>query len=344
MHNLFRALRISFYATRLFHMLGMARLFKRAGDYLAHHRLVMFWAVAVLSFTVPWGLVLFTSDGHDSDAKVFPGIPAPAQHSHSVGIPAYDGEGLRVTFIDVGQGDAALVRQGECSVLVDGGRDRTEVRDVLRGKGLGGLDLMIATHAHADHVGGLTSILYGMDVTKVWYNGQDYDTQTASRFRQAKRSEAAMYRAPLRGEEWSCGEMTVEVLHPAVPAHGYTGHLHDKNIMVRVVYGEFKSLITGDIERRGELDILDSGMEVNAQILELGHHGSRTSSHPDWVRAVGPELAVWQAGEGNRYGHPHDEVLESLSILDIPAIGTADHGTVVILGEQDGDFQVFSSR
>lgn len=339
--KLIRALQLLFYSTRLVQMLGLDRLAKRVSHYLAHHRLTPFWVIAVLAFAVPWGWVLFVSE----EIPERPGIDPPGLTAFEpiAGIPAYDGQGLRITFIDVGQGDAALIRQGECSVLVDAGRDRTQVADFLAGKGILELDLVVATHAHADHIGGMPRVLYSMDVAKVWYNGQAHDTRTFRRFRRAVHSEAGGYQVPVRGDDWSCGEMEIQVLHPEEPARGYSGHVHRKNIVLRVAHDEFAAVLTGDIEHEGELEILESGVEVQAQVLELGHHGSRTSTHPDWLRAVDPEVAVWQAGENNRYGHPHGETLEALKELGVQVLGTAEVGSVATsVGEENSlEFTLF---
>ena len=104
--------------------------------------------------------------------------------------------------------------------------------------------------------------------------------------------------------------------------------------------GDFAAIISGDIEQKGELEILNSGMNVSSQVLELGHHGSRTSSSREWLQAVNPKFVFWQAGEDNQYGHPHAETIMILEELNIPYMGTATHGNITINADRDGSFSV----
>jgi competence protein ComEC len=247
---------------------------------------------------------------------------------------------ITITAIDVGQGDAVLIQSEAHAVLIDGGRPENLVADYLRDRGISILHLVIATHAHADHVGGLAGVLNRKDVKQVWYNGQTHTTLTFERFVDAIIESGAAYSEPARGDSLTLGDLTIQVLHPEGSAADYEGHLHDKNIVVRIVYGDFAAIISGDIEQAGELEILASGIDVSAQVLELGHHGSRTSSHPEWIKSVAPSLAFWQVGADNRYGHPHKETLDNLKALNIQAIGTATHGTIRIIAEKNGSYEV----
>jgi competence protein ComEC len=251
---------------------------------------------------------------------------------------------ITITAIDVGQGDAVLIQHEAYSVLIDGGRPKDLVADYLKDQDVSLLHLVVATHAHADHVGGLVGVLNRKDVKQVWYNGQTHTTLAFERFIDAIIESGADYSEPARGDTLTLGDMIIQVLHPEGSAADYEGHLHDKNIVVRVVYGDFAAIISGDIEKAGELEIVASGMDVSAQVLELGHHGSRTSSHSEWLKAVAPELAFWQAGADNKYGHPHKETLRTLNELRITAIGTDTHGTIRIIAEKDGSFEVVTVR
>ncbi|MFP4284166.1 MAG: ComEC/Rec2 family competence protein [Desulfovermiculus sp.] len=320
-------------------MAGLGRLAKAVDRHFRHHRLTVFWLVAALSFVGPWGYVFFRDGGQGIQPA---GEPAGFARIDRTAYMPYDGQGLRLVFIDVGQGDATLIRQGECAVLIDGGPRGDTVLDDLRSRGITDLDLVIATHPHADHIGGLPAVFSGLNIDMVWYNLQDHRSQTFRRFYQGMRSRAGNYKAPLRGELWSCGEMMLEVLHPPRTAQGFAGHVHELNIAVRVVYQDFAAIISGDLEKAGELDIINAGFVLRSQVLELGHHGSRTSTHPDWVEAVGPELAIIQVGRNNKYGHPHAEVIEFLEESNIPYLTTATHGTLVVQADQNGSFSISS--
>lgn len=250
---------------------------------------------------------------------------------------------ITITAINVGQGDSVLVESDTHRILIDGGRALNCVADYLADKDISHLHKVIGTHAHADHIGGLVGVLQRKKVDTVLYNGQTHTTLTFERFIDAIAESDAAYHEPSRGEFFELGDIILEILHPEGSAADYEGHLNEKSIVVRIVYGEFAAIISGDIEQKGELEILSSGIDVSAQVLELGHHGSRTSSHPDWVQAVGPELAFWQAGLDNSYGHPHDETLNTLNKLGVLHIGTATHGTITITAQLDGSFDFKTS-
>jgi len=245
---------------------------------------------------------------------------------------------ITITAIDVGQGDAVLIQHESYNVLIDGGPLQNTVADYLKNKGISHIDLLIATHAHADHINGLVGVLNQNSVAKVLYNGQTHTTLTFERFVEAIIASGAKYHEPSRGESFSFGTMKIWILHPEGSAMDYNGNLHDKSIVIRIVYGDFAAIISGDIEKNGEFEILNSNINVSAQVLELGHHGSKTSSDPYWIQTVNPKLAFWQAGKDNEYGFPHDETIITLNKLNIPHMGTATHGNITIKANKDGSF------
>lgn len=262
-------------------------------------------------------------------------------------IPA---ETLRVHFIDVGQGEAVLLETSNAAVLVDAGSDGT-VADYLARTGIRRLDLVVATHAHADHVGGFPPLFSRMPVARVWYNGQTHTTRTFERFLDAVSDSGAVYEEPRRGERAQLGNLTITVLHPPGSAADYEGHLHDMNIVVRATYGDFSVLVTGDAETFAERMILqwvrsDTAARggIQSTVLQLGHHGSFTSSSTAFLEAVAPRIVVYQAGRDNRYGHPHDVVIRRVRETTAARIlGTDRSGTIVI--ETDGrDFAVRTER
>ena len=249
-------------------------------------------------------------------------------------------DSLRIHFIDVGQGDAILLEAPDAAVLVDAGQYDDAV-DYLRAAAVERIDLAIATHAHADHVGGFPPIFESIEVAEVWYNGQEHTTLTFERFLDAVLDSGAAYHEPIRGERVEYGDLAIEVLHPTESAADYDGDLHDMNIIVRVSYGEFAVMLTGDAESDVERELVETGnLTLTSTVLKLGHHGSNTSSTREFLEAVAFEIAVYQAGEDNRYGHPHDEVLWRLDEYTAAEVyGNDVHGTIVI--ETDGvDYSV----
>ena len=243
-------------------------------------------------------------------------------------------EHLEIHFVDVGQGDGIVLRTDSAVVVVDSGMGVTMTR-YLENLGVEHIHLAVATHAHADHIGGFPSLFQTFSVGTIWYNGQTHTTLTFERFLDAILSSSAVYHEPSRGETVQFNDLTITVLHPEGSAAGYTGHLHDKNIVLRIEFGQFSALLTGDAEEYAEKSILESRIPIGSTVLKLGHHGSRTSTSKEFLQAVSPQMAIYQAGERNSYGHPHREVLSLLSDLDIRTWGTDTYGTLVLV--TDGD-------
>jgi len=139
---------------------------------------------------------------------------------------------LTLTFIDVGQGDATLVSADDHHILVDGGTPRHDVADHLRSEGIGHIDLLVATHPHADHIGGQVGVLERKSVGTIWYSGDEHTTQTFEAWIDAALDADADYREPVRGEGWEAGELAVTLLHPAEETGG--NEFHDRNLVVRI--------------------------------------------------------------------------------------------------------------
>ena len=235
---------------------------------------------------------------------------------------------LVVHFIDVGQGDATLFAGPDFAILIDAGRhDRDDVLPYLRSVGIRHLDLLVGTHPHADHIGQFPQVLGALSVDEVWLSGDEHTTLTYERALDAILASEAGYHEPRAGEVFQFGDLRVEVLHP----ERLTGRLHDGSISLRVVYGDVAFVLTGDAETNAEEEMLTRGHSLQAQVFQLGHHGSRTSNSAPFLRAIAPEIAIYSAALDNSYGHPHDEVLHTLDALGIPVYGTDLHGTIRII-------------
>lgn len=247
---------------------------------------------------------------------------------------------MEVHFIDVDQGDATLLKGPGFTLLIDAGRhDRRDVVPYLRSAGVEKIDLLVGTHPHADHIGQFPQVLAAFDVEEVWLSGEAHPTATFERALDAILASDAAYYEPRTGDVFAWGPARVEVLNPSE----LTGDVHEGSISLRVVYGEVAFVFTGDAETHTEMKMVESGLNLRAHGLHLGHHGSRTSTAEAFVLAVAPEFAVYSAGAGNTYGHPHAEVIARLERLGLPVYGTDVHGTIVV--KTDGfSYEIFTER
>jgi competence protein ComEC len=246
------------------------------------------------------------------------------------------GGDLVVRYLDVGQGDATLLQHADATVLIDTGRHQgAEVVPALRAAGVEHLDLVVVTHPHADHIGQFDQVLDSFSVTEVWWSGATTTTQTFDRALTALERSDAAYEEPRTGDTALIGPLELEVVNP--PAGTALDDLHDASLALRVTYGEVRFLFTGDAETSTEARMTArSAATLDADILQLGHHGSRTSTTPAFLAAVDPAVAVYSASTGNQYGHPHAEVLDRVLAAGIEVFGTAVHGTVTVTTDGEG--------
>lgn len=247
---------------------------------------------------------------------------------------------LMVHFFDVDQGDSILFQGPDFTILVDAGRhDRSDVVPHLTQAGVTFIDLFILTHPHADHIGQCAAVMERFVVGEVWMSGGAATTRTFERCVDAILASDAGYHEPRAGEVYQIGSARVEVLHPS----RLSGDFNNDSIVARIVYGDVAFLMTGDAEAEAESSILRSGRPVRAQVLKLGHHGSSTSSTLDFLRAVSPEVAIYSAGRGNSYGHPHVETLRAAAALGLPLYGTDVSGTIRV-GTDGRRYEVYVER
>ena len=236
-------------------------------------------------------------------------------------------DGLNVHFIDVGQADAALLTCGGQAMLIDGGNvdDSSLVVSYLENQGISHLDYVLCTHAHEDHVGGLSGPLNTCTVSHVLAPVTEYDSKAFEDFSKYTQAQGLSIEVPTPGDTFSLGQAQVTILGP-VKEYEDT---NNTSIVLRVDYGQTSFLFTGDMERQAEEDLLQAGCQLEATVLKVGHHGSDTSTSYPFLRAVMPQYAVISVGAGNSYGHPSEDTLSRLSDADVTVYRTDQQGTVV---------------
>ena len=249
---------------------------------------------------------------------------------------APDSVGVVLTFFDVGQGDATLIESADgIRALVDGGPSASLITRLLDSLGVDWLELVVATHNHLDHIGGLPTLFRRFPVALVIENGLPASTAAYRRFAIAKRASGARELSPL-GQLLPLGDVTLRILAPALAELTQ----NDRSVGVLVQRGEFRALLTGDAEVRALQSwlLLDSIPRVT--VLKASHHGSSNGVTPAWGARTDPRIVVIPVGSRNRYGHPSPDVLAFWGRDARRVLRTDVHGTVRIRGCRDGSVRL----
>jgi len=240
---------------------------------------------------------------------------------------------LTVAFLDVGQGDAIYIEAPNGNqMLIDGGPSSGSL---LRALGQmmpywdRSIDVVLATHPDQDHVGGLPSVIQSMNVQNVVTTENTTNTGAYSSFEKAINEKGAQHIIARTSERIILDYGVVfEILFPETNTTGW--ETNTSSIVARLSYSNESFLLTGDSPQSiEEYLIKKDGGSLHSNVLKLGHHGSKTSSSKVFLSAVNPEYAVISAGKANRYGHPSKEVVDLLTLLNIPSVSTIDHGTII---------------
>lgn len=237
---------------------------------------------------------------------------------------------LKVHFIDVGQADSILVQQGSYSMLVDAGNngDASTIKNYLTKEGISELQYFVGTHVHEDHIGSADYIINSFKVGKVYFPKNTSSTKTFQDFVTAVKNKSLKLTVPTIGESFKLGEATVTVLAPNSAEYKDT---NDYSIVLKVTFGSTSFLLTGDAEAVSEKEMIDKGLNLEATVLKVGHHGSESSSSEAFLNKVKPKYAVISVGAGNSYGHPSQAVMNRLKSRNIPVYRTDEQGTIVAI-------------
>lgn len=245
---------------------------------------------------------------------------------------AVEEAGIKVHFLDVGQGDSELVEADGHFMLIDAGEgDQGEkVISYLKGQGVRKLDYVIGTHPHSDHIGGLEAVIREFDIGTVILPEKEHTTGTYERLLEAIEEKNLKVRAARAGDSYELGAAAFQILSPA---RSYGDELNNWSVGIRLTYGDNAFILCGDAEKEAEADMCQSGLELKADVLKVSHHGSRTSSSEEFLDRVAPKTAVISCGRDNDYGHPHEETLEKLKERGIWVLRTDLLGTIVAQGD-----------
>jgi competence protein ComEC len=250
--------------------------------------------------------------------------------NRSTNIADNDGK-LSVYFLDVGQGDSTLVLFSNKTILIDAGESEMGDRVVsdLKALGVSRIDLLVATHPHSDHIGGMQKVLAAFPVGQVLDSGLPHTSSTYEHFLETIDQKKIPYRVAEQGQTIDIDPaLTIIVLSPP------KGHFGDdpnvNSVVLRISYGTTAFLFAGDMGGESEDALVRSGYPLDARILKVGHHGSYSSTSSSFLERIRPETAIIMAGKDNPYGHPHQQTLDLLKKYGVTVYRTDQVGTIVI--------------
>lgn len=281
-------------------------------------------------------------DSDSIDGKLA-GYKSPADNNPSLSEIPSD-ENLTIHFLDVGQGDSILLEYGGKSMLIDAGeRDQgSGVSAYLYEQDISGIDYVVATHPHSDHIGGMNEILNNFPVGNFIDSGFPHTSKTYENILTTIDEKDIPFEVAEKGKGIEFDPaVDIEVLNPGPE---YSDEINENSIVLKISYGEVSFLLMGDAGLETEEKLMKEGYDLNTNILKVGHHASRSGSGANFISAVSPDISIIEVGAGNDYGHPHSEVLERLqkasrvyrTDLDGSIVVTTDGSTYTVTAQKTG--------
>ncbi len=262
-------------------------------------------------------------------------ITAPPQPQSVTEVPKaetdYSEHSFAVHYIDVGQGDAALVLCDGKTMLVDGGKPHagSVIYTYLKNLNIDYLDYIVASHADDDHIGGLSAPLAKMKAANVLAPETEADTRSYKNLKEKAAEQGLAIAHPKPGQTLDFGSSRIEFYGPITESES---DRNNGSVVMKVIYGDTSFLFTGDAEREEEQEILNAGYDLSATVLKVGHHGSRNSTTYPFLREIMPKYAVISVGE-NSYGHPTEDVLSRLRDADVKVYRTDMQSDIIAVSD-----------
>lgn len=247
---------------------------------------------------------------------------------------------LEVSFFDVGQGDATFIEtQEKHQILIDGGPDKTILQKLAEEMPFydKSIDLIILTHPESDHMAGLIEVLKAYKVDYILWTGIVKDTTVYEEWLKTieqERAQSAQIKISQSGQKISAGEVEFVILYPFENLESKSFEdSNDASIVAKLNFGKISFLFTGDIYESGEKQLIAKYDDLDSNVLKISHHGSKTSTSNEFLAEVMPNAAVIQCGKNNSYGHPHQDVLETLEKYNIEILRTDESGDIKLISD-----------
>lgn len=235
---------------------------------------------------------------------------------------------LMVSVLDVGQGDAILVKTPKGKfILVDSGPNaqREEFGKKLKKNGVDRFEVVIATHPHEDHIGNMDDIFKNFDVSNIYMPKVVTTTKTFQNMMNEIKNKNLKIKTAKAGIKFNLDGVDFEFLAPNSDSYE---SLNNYSVVIKVTYGKNKFLLMGDAEKLSEEEIINKGFDVSADVIKIGHHGSYTATSEKLIKKVNPAVAVLSLGKDNPFGHPHKETMNLLNKYNLKIMRTDYHGDV----------------
>ena len=266
---------------------------------------------------------------NDSAAKtnIIKPTPINAEPTKVPNVTPEKVELMEVHFINVGQGDSTLIKCGDHAMLIDAGDNSkgTTVQLYLKKQGVSELDYLVLTHPDADHIGGADVIVTKFDIDNVFMSAFTKTNKTYNELIDALNYKSLAWSTPSVGGKYTLGSAEFTIL---APNKTYSDP-NNSSLGLIIKNGENSFLFTGDAEEDAESDILANKISIDADVYQVGHHGSKTASSKALLKAVNPTYAVISCGEDNSYGHPHAETLNNLRTMGVKVFRTDEQGSII---------------
>ena len=241
---------------------------------------------------------------------------------------------MKVHYIDVGQGDSILVQVNGKNLLIDAGPGSStdKLLAYLKKQNISTLDYIVATHPHEDHIGGMAEVIKHYNVGEFYAPKVVTTTRTFQNMISALKGKGLKINTAKEGVTIDLGS-NAECVMLAPNSSSYES-LNNYSAVIKITFGNTKFLFTGDAEKLSEKEMLDKNLDLSADVLKVGHHGSTSSSSAAFLDKTAPKAAIISCGKGNDYGHPHKPTITALTKRNIKIYRTDIDGTVII--ESDG--------
>lgn len=240
---------------------------------------------------------------------------------------------LEIHFIDVGQADSILIKSNGKAILIDAGNndDADTIVNYLKNQGIEELEYVIGTHPHEDHIGSLDTVINKFNINNIIMPKKSTTTKTFEDVVTAIENKNLSITLPKVGDKYKIGNGEFTIIAPVKEDYG--SNLNNYSVGIIMSYGENKFIFTGDAEKIAEEDIINTNINIDADLMKLGHHGSSTSNSNAFLDNISPKIAIISCGLNNSYGHPHQEVLTEISKRGIEAYRTDLQGNVIVTSD-----------